>query len=29
VLCGLTRQIDASMECRKFGEATDWDKYQD
>lgn len=28
VLCGLVRQIDPSIECRRFGEATDWDKYQ-
>ena len=28
VLCGLARQIDSSLECRKFGEAADWEKFQ-
>ncbi|NUN02617.1 MAG: ACP S-malonyltransferase [Bryobacteraceae bacterium] len=29
VLSGLARQIDISMECRKFGEAADWEKLQE
>jgi [acyl-carrier-protein] S-malonyltransferase len=28
VLSGLVKQIDGAIECRKFGEAADWERVQ-